>query len=548
MTPAEETAGNPSPGFHPDAGKNDAVPPPQRGRAAVFWIFALMVLFLALQPTSRAPLKDEGGYYRMTIDFPAYGLDVYKTFDMTSTSLTLITGCYIATVLGGKTLFVARGFVLLVCVASLLLSYALLRRTGETPRILLLFLGLIALNPLFSRYAHTFTTDGVFTALCLLSLCFYAAGLQGNRRTDLLAGSVTAALAIYTRQPGIILPVVPLALLFLRTVKRKELPDLWAVPILLLPYAAFAPLALFFHSHSGSYLVYVSKPWEHGFTLCNVNVLLWSVNFIGFFSAPFCYHLIRGHGSLLTSFRKAPLVLCLLLSGLILLGSTTLASNLGGLGRIFSTLHLPGVLVGAIVVVCQFLGLATLAILGLRALSGSLTDGVFLLFTLLYMAGMSTKGGNILVHYAAPLILPAAWACATACRREYPGSRKFFLLCLFAFGLFGTVWSKAESELGNSIHTALQYLEEAREPGDRTLTWSATALQLVGRERLTFSLEEADNGLITPEDPYPISLTEQFRIVKEIPATLFGRSLGRVTVFQRTSGQAAAPEENGRDR
>ncbi len=251
MTPVKETAGNPSPGGGPDAGEHDAGPPPPRSRTAAFWAFTLIILFLALQPTSRAPLKDEGGYYRMAMDFPTYGLDVYETFDMTSTSLTLITGGYIASVIAGKTLFAARGFVLLLCAVSLLVSYRLLRRLGETRRVLLLFLAVIALNPLFSRYAHTFTTDGIFVSLCLVSLCFYASGLQGNRRTDLLAGSTAAALAIYTRQPAIILPAVPLSLLCLRAMRRKELPDLWAVPILLLPYAAFAPLALFFNVPHG---------------------------------------------------------------------------------------------------------------------------------------------------------------------------------------------------------------------------------------------------------------------------------------------------------
>ena len=366
-----------------------------------------------------------------------------------------------------------------------------------------------------------------------MTLCFYAAGLERGKRSYLLAGSLTASLAIYTRQPGIILPVVPLTGLLLEALWRKKLPPVTIVLILLLPYVAFLPLSLFFYRHSGSFLMYVTKPWEHSFKIFDINVLLWSVNFIGFFSAPFFYHLLRGHWNILTKYKKIPIIVCLLLSPWILLGSETIASQAGGLGRIFSTLHIPAFLVSMIVVVCQFLGLLTLTILGLHAWSGTRVDRMFFLFSIFYMAGISTKGGNLLVHYAAPLIFPAAWACATACRRDYAGRRTGFLLAVFCFALFGTVWSKAESELGDSIYRAVQYIKETRNEGDLTYTWSSTATQLIVRNRLTFGLDKADNGLLTPEDPTIVALPEHFQIVKVFKANLFGLPLGKVYVFRK---------------
>ena len=126
---------------------------------AALGFFIILILFLALQPTSKAPIKDEGGYYRMTGDLPSYGLGVYKAFDMTSTSLTLITGGYVTMIVLGKTLFVARAYVLAVCILCLLISYWLLKNMREEKRILFLFLAVIAVNPLFSRYAHTYATD-----------------------------------------------------------------------------------------------------------------------------------------------------------------------------------------------------------------------------------------------------------------------------------------------------------------------------------------------------------------------------------------------------
>jgi len=505
----------------------------------------LLVLFLALQPTSKAPIKDEGGFYRMSVDLPAYGLGVYEAFDMTSTSLTVLSGGYLSMAVFGKSLPVARGFVLVFCLLCLLGSYPALRRAGAERAAILAFLLAVAVNPLFARYANIFTTDGVFVSLCLLSLACYAVGIQEARRGMLLAGSLFAALAIYTRQPGIVLPAVPMAFLLLQAARRRQLPDWTTGLILILPYLAFLPLALFFYQHSGSFLMYVSKPWEHSFHGFSASVLLWAVNFLGFFTAPFLIPLLRGHGHLLAGHRRLPLLLCAALTPLILLGESSIADPVGGLGRIFSAVHLPAVLVTAAVLICQFAGWITLAILGLRSVAGTAPDRWFFLFSVLYMAGISTKGGVLLVHYAAPLVLPAAWAVAAAYVRCGAGGRTLFVAGIALFALFTTVWSKAESVLGNRIHEALVTIEETRRDTDLLYTWSSTALQFVPRAHITFDPQAADFVLMTPEDPHVPELPEGLQEIRTVPVVFFGKPLGDVRVLQRLP--PASPESRPED-
>ena len=504
------------------------------GIAGPAGILLLLLVYLAALPSSRAPIKDEGGYYRVAAGFGRYGLGMYEEVDMTSSSLSLVVGAHLLMSVAGRSLPVARAYVLGVCFLGLAMAFWMIRRRGEeTPGAALAFVGIVAVNPLFARYAHTFTTDGVFVAFCLLSLLLYAEGTETMSRGALALGSAAAALAIYTRQPGVVLPVVPLAVYGLQ-VLRKQRPLRLDVPLLLaLPYLAFLPLALFFHRHSGSFLMYISKPYEHELGGPRAGTILWYVTFLGFFAAPFAYQILRRHGALLLRHGGAPLALCLVLTPLVLLDGDSFASAKGGLGRIFEAAHLPGGLAQALGLFFLFCGFATLAILAMRALAGSTLDLYFLLFSALYILGMSTKGGNLLVHYAVPLVPAVAWVGATSFGRDYRGGRAFFVVCLAVVALFSGVWAKAESTLGDAIHEAVRYVEQNREPGELTYALSGTAIYSLGNEHVTFGRDKASFAITTPEDLPAPGPGDDFVQARVFDAPFCGLSVGKVRVFER---------------
>ena len=515
-------------------------------RPAPFAVLALLMLYLTLLPTSIAGLKDEWGYYRVALNLPEYGLDLYRRSEMTSTGLALLGGGYLFTAVAGKSLAVARAFVLAVSLAGLLWGYRLLGKLGKTRTASLVFVALLAVNPLFARYAHTFTTDAVFLVFSLLALILYVLGMERDNDRDLALGSVAATLAIYTRQPGIFLPAVPITLAAFRWLARGQPPRLRSLLILILPYLAFLPLSLFFYVHSGSFFMYVTKVEDHPFGSGQIRHVLWAVNFLGFFSAPFLYQILRSNWRLLKRAGGTPLLLCVLLAPSILASEGTVTSTMGGLGRIFAALHLPGLVLVAVQIACQFAGLVTLWILLARALEKACLERAFLLFSVFYVAVVCIKGGLLLVHYAAPLVLPVALVSATSFGGAFAGSRKLFVAGVLLMALFSAVWSKAESALGDAIYHSVRFIEQTRGEGDLTYTGSSTAIQLLSLEGVTFARKQAAFGLITPEDLkpklVPANFSPNFRVVREFPVELLGPSLGKVLVFRRER-EAVAGEE-----
>jgi len=513
----------------------------------------LPLAFLLAVPLCKVPIKDEGGYFRIALALPEHGLDVYRRFDMTSTSLTVVGGGYLALLVLGKTLSAARAFVLAASVLGLLGAARLLRRLDAPAWAVALFVAILAVNPLFARYAHIFTTDALFLVFCLLSLLGYAVGLERKDARALLLGALFAALSIYTRQPGLVLPLVPLAVAAGRWLFGKERPGAWVPVCGLLPYAAFLPLALFFHEHSGSFIMYVSKPWEHQVGGLHPQNILWGVNFLGFFTAPFLIPVLLGHGASLRAWKGLPWILSLLLAPAVFLGAASVGGETGGLGRIFQAAHLPHAAVWLVVLVCQFAGVLTLALLGVRALDRSAADLYLLLFVLLYLALLGVKGGNLLVHYAAPLAPASAWVAATAGERGRPGLRWVTGGLVLGVAAFTLVWAQAESALGRGIHRGVMFLEEdpARRASDRIYTCSATALQVVKREHVTFDPAEAAYFLVTPEDGLPVRPPAGAELAGAFPVSVLGRTIGSVQVYRASprggpGGAGRSPEETPR--
>ena len=518
------------------------------------WVLLLIFGYLILLPRSLAPIKDEGGYLHMAMNLPQLGFGLYEKYEVTPVTLTLLAGAHLFMVLAGKSVAAARWFVLLVCIGSLAALVHVLRRSGVPRSTATVFVAIIAVNPLMARYAHTFETDGVFTALCLLALVLYAGATELESAGMLLLGSLAATLAIYTRQPGVLLPVAPAAVALLGWLRKGVRPRPATLAILAMPYLAFLPLSIYFHVHSGSWLMYVTKTHDHPFGGWHPRPLLWGINFIGFFSLPFFYTLVRGHWAQLKQARGAALLACGALAPLILWSDHSVASMVGGLGRIFVATGLPLVLIRAFVVACQFSGLVTLWLLVRRAWAGRSFDLILLVFTALYLFVLVLKGGLLLVHYASPLIVVSAWLCAESFGGAGRLGRALLVAGVLFVGAFSAAWSTAESALGSSIHRAVTFIERGRQEHELVLTASATAIQMLGLDNVTFSPQEATFGMITPEDglkslkPSLSFFGPDFRVTGEFPAKVFGRSLGTVIVLRRQerAGDEPRAAERGR--
>ncbi len=216
-------------------------------------LVALAILFI--NPVRETALEDDWAYaltVQHLLDTGTYKIHAWPTANIV---FPAYWGALFAKV-GGFSFSTLRISTLVLVVLGLVAFYFLAReqefdRSEATILTLCLFS-----SPLFLRFSFNFMTDVPFTCLVVSALFLYSRALRSRSHVLMFAGSAAAALAVLTRQFGIIL-LVGLFLVWILSHDRRELSRFFLVGALV-PF-----FALLWQVYSGI----VHPNWGAQFTL-----------------------------------------------------------------------------------------------------------------------------------------------------------------------------------------------------------------------------------------------------------------------------------------
>lgn len=171
---------------------------------SIFCIWVLMVILV--NPIGDFPLNDDWGFGRDVKTLLEKGSLQFSGWG----AMTLI-----AHVLWGVLFCLPFGFSFTVLrISTLLLGlvgafaiYGLLREIKTSKTIALIGTLVVVTNPIYFELSNTFMTDIPFFTFSMLSFLFFIRGIQRDRNTEFLIGSLIACVAILIRQFGIIIPL-----------------------------------------------------------------------------------------------------------------------------------------------------------------------------------------------------------------------------------------------------------------------------------------------------------------------------------------------------
>jgi len=498
-------------------------------------MLAVAVAIIAL-PAPRSFHKDEGGYL-LALSHLANGRFEVLFDKLTSPTLPVLVLAAPFYRTHEQSLGAVRALnvaLSLLCLAAFFLLLGTASPEKAPWKKAALAAAFLGLNPLFYRYTHIFTGDTGFLTFCLLTLLFARIGLEGANDTAWLAAAAACAtMAVYTRQFGMILPVVVGAALLGRHLRSRTRPGALEMFLVVVPWIAFVPLGLYFRARYGSFLVPTTTvaPAHHRLGL-HLENLLWCVNFLGVFTLPFAPWVLGTYSFLWK--RKSLLVILLGLSPLVLLAPVSVASTQGGMGKILMSLPAVRPLVPVLVVASQYMGLAVLAILVRESLDGKKAAQLLVLFTGLYMGALTLKGGYLLLHYATPLVPAMAYVVGTAWKPEHGAVRTLCLLMMLAgVWFFSFSWAMTERAAADASYEAVRLVKQKASETDLVFCLSSTALWHFNEGLMTARAEDSAFIIESPESPVRIEVPEGFSLLGSYPVTLYGLPLGSVKVYEK---------------
>ena len=123
--------------------------------------------------------------------------------------------------------------------AGVLATYGFLREIGTDRRLAIVGAVAIATNPIYFALSHTFMTDVPFFAFATLSFFFLVRGMNRDRFSLILVGSLLGGLAILIRQMGFVIPFsFGLAYLVKKDFRLKKVRKL-VIPFILMLFPFF---------------------------------------------------------------------------------------------------------------------------------------------------------------------------------------------------------------------------------------------------------------------------------------------------------------------
>lgn len=186
---------------------------------SIFCIWVLMVILV--NPIGDFPLNDDWGFGRPVKTLVEKGSLQFAGWQ----TMTLI-----AHVLWGTLFCLPFGFSFTVLrISTLLLGlvgafaiYGLLREIKISKTIALIGTLVVVTNPIYFELSNTFMTDIPFFTFSMLSFLFFIRGIQRDRNTEFLIGSLIACVATLIRQFGIVIPLsFGITILFKNGINKK---------------------------------------------------------------------------------------------------------------------------------------------------------------------------------------------------------------------------------------------------------------------------------------------------------------------------------------
>ncbi len=502
-----------------------------------YWLLMLLVVVSILAvPTPQSFHKDEGGYLLALSHLVSKRFDVLfeKLTTPTLPVLVLAVPFYWA---GEGSLGSIRALTVVLSLVGLIAFFLLVYKEAacepslEQAAIASAFVGL---NPLFYRYTHVFTGDTGFLAFCLLSLLFYRRYLETHTKTTLCAAVVFSTMAIYTRQFGMILPCVVGLYLLYSSIRYRRALDVGDLVLVLVPWLAFVPLAMYFYMQYGSFLVPTTSvaPAHHQFGL-QIHNVLWCVNFIGIFAIPFAPWIVSRYSLV---WKRKPVAIGLLaLTPLILWSPVNVASFQGGLGKILTMVPLLRSLLPVILLASQWMGLVVLVALFEDGRRGSKAAYLLFLFSVGYMCALALKGGYLLVHYATPFVPSVAYVVGNswgAMRGRV--SKTCFVILLVLLWFFSFSWAASERATANASYEAVRLVQQKASDNALVFCLSSTALWHFNEGLMTARPEDSDFIIVSPEAPVRFTVPEGFDEIATFPVSVYGVPIGSVKVYEKS--------------
>ncbi len=170
------------------------------------WLILLigMLLIILVGPKGNFPLNDDWRYAYMVRSLWVDGRPALNSQIAPTMILQAYWGYLFVLLAGYFSFSVLRVSTLVLAVVGLWFFYRLLRK--EAPQQAeWKGMALLALNPVYFVLAFSFMTDVPFLTFCLISIWSYLRFLQTNNRAYRLLGALVALLAVWIRQPGLLL-------------------------------------------------------------------------------------------------------------------------------------------------------------------------------------------------------------------------------------------------------------------------------------------------------------------------------------------------------
>ncbi len=184
-------------------------------------IIAWLCMVVLVNPIGNFPLDDDWAYGWTVKTFLETG--EYQLSDWTATNLLpqAIWGTLFCLPFGFS--FTAlRISTLILGLLGVLAAYGLLREIKANPKLALLGVSVVALNPLYFGLSNSFNSDVPSFTFAVLSLYFLTRGLRLNSKIEIIVGILISFISILNRQSGsVILLAFGLAILVKKGVKIK---------------------------------------------------------------------------------------------------------------------------------------------------------------------------------------------------------------------------------------------------------------------------------------------------------------------------------------
>ena len=169
-------------------------------------VLAWVVMELLINPRGNFPLNDDWWYARtVRILLTEHHLKL-AYFPAMSLLAHVLWGALFSSVFGFS-FHVLRLSTLVMGLAGIFVTYALLREIHASRTMAFVGAMAIALNPIYTELSNTFMTDVPFYALAVLSIYLYVRGLGRESKAAIIAGTLVACVAALIRQVGVIFPI-----------------------------------------------------------------------------------------------------------------------------------------------------------------------------------------------------------------------------------------------------------------------------------------------------------------------------------------------------